>query len=57
MAPIERLDSLESDVTARAFLYDHPASFREGVEAAFEALRAALASGGATELALAEGAA
>lgn len=31
---------MERDLLARDFLYEHPEAYREGVEAAFQALRA-----------------
>ena len=37
---LERLEDVEDDLMSRAFLYDVPAAYREGVEAAFEAVRA-----------------
>jgi isopentenyl diphosphate isomerase/L-lactate dehydrogenase-like FMN-dependent dehydrogenase len=40
---LERLEDLEDDLIGRAFLYDAPSSYRDGVEAAFEAVRALLA--------------
>jgi hypothetical protein len=39
---LEALYSAEGDLMARAFLYEHPGSFREGVEASMEAVRAML---------------
>jgi hypothetical protein len=41
-ATLEILEELEDDLSARAFLYDDPATFREGVEAAMTAVRAML---------------
>lgn len=41
---LEILEDLEDDLLARAFLFDHPTAYREGVEATLEALRAILAS-------------
>lgn len=43
MMTSEILEDLESDLMTRAFLYAHPSSYREGVEAAILALRAAIA--------------
>ena len=40
---IERLEDVEDDLMTRAFLYDFPTSYREGVEAALTAVRAVLA--------------
>lgn len=40
---LEALHATESDLMGRAFLYEHPASFQEGVEASMEAVRAMLA--------------
>lgn len=40
---IERLDEMEEDLLARDYLYDAPRVYREGVEAAVEAVRATLA--------------
>ena len=39
-ALLERLDEVEDDLSARAFLYDSPGVYREAVEAAMEAVRA-----------------
>lgn len=39
----EMLEELEDDLMARAFLYDRPDAYREGVEAAITAIRAMLA--------------
>ena len=39
---LEVLEELEDDLSARAFLYDSPSAFREGVEAALTAVRAKL---------------
>lgn len=41
---LETLDEAEDDLMGRAFLYMHPASFREGVEASMEAVRAMLSN-------------
>lgn len=40
---LEMLDDVESDLMSRAFLYDNADSFRQGVEASLEAVRALLA--------------
>lgn len=40
----ERLEDLEDDLAARAFLYSSPDAYRDGIEAAFEAVRAVLAT-------------
>ena len=40
---INMLDDVEEDLIGRAFLYEDPNSFREGVEASIEAVRAMLA--------------
>ena len=37
---LEHLEELEEELMVRSFLYEHPASFREGVEASFTAARA-----------------
>lgn len=42
-AMIERIEEMEEELLARSFLYEHPAAFREGVEAAMEAARVVLA--------------
>jgi hypothetical protein len=42
-ATLETLDEAEDDLMGRSFPYVHPASFREGVEAPMEAVRAILA--------------
>lgn len=39
---LEALDQTEDDLMGRSFLYEHPTSFREGVEASMEAVRAML---------------
>jgi len=36
---LERLDQIEADLHARAFLYDDPAVYREAIELAVEAMR------------------
>ncbi|MGH2784616.1 MAG: hypothetical protein ACRDJ1_05110 [Actinomycetota bacterium] len=41
-AILERLEDVEDDLMSRAFLYDFPVGYREGVEAALEAVRAAV---------------
>jgi hypothetical protein len=38
-AILERLEDLEDDLMSRAFLYDFPVAYRDGVEAALEAVR------------------
>jgi len=40
---LELLDDVEEDLISRAFLYENANSFREGVEASLEAVRAMLA--------------
>jgi hypothetical protein len=40
---LEVLEEAEEELMVRSFLYQHPASFREGVEAALTAVRALLA--------------
>jgi hypothetical protein len=40
---LDMLENAEEDLLSRAFLYNHPVSFREGVEASMEAVRALLA--------------
>jgi hypothetical protein len=40
---LEIFDDAEEDLMARSFLYVHPASFREGVEATMEAVKILLA--------------
>jgi hypothetical protein len=40
---LDMLEDAEGDLLSRAFLYNHPVSFREGVEASMEAVRALLA--------------
>lgn len=39
-AILERLEDVEDDLMSRAFLYDFPVAYREGVEAALTAVRA-----------------
>jgi hypothetical protein len=39
---LETLVQAEDVLMGRSFLYEHPASFREGVEASMEAVRAML---------------
>jgi hypothetical protein len=36
---IERLDEIEEDLAARAFLFDHPDTYREAIRIAFGHLR------------------
>ncbi len=40
---LDRLEDVEEDLMTRAFLYDFPTAYREGVEAALTAVRAVLA--------------
>ncbi len=40
---LERLEDVEDDLMTRAFLYDFPTAYREGVEAALVAVKAVLA--------------
>jgi hypothetical protein len=40
---LERLEDVEDDLNSRAFLYDFPTAYREGVEAALTAVRVVLA--------------
>jgi hypothetical protein len=40
---IERLEDVEDDLMNRAFLYDFPTAYRDGVEAALTAVRIVLA--------------
>ncbi len=40
---LERLEDVEDDLVTRAFLYDFPEAYREGVEAALVAVKAVLA--------------
>lgn len=46
-ATLDMIEEAEEDLLARAFLYNHPISFREGVEASMEAVRALLLKRGA----------
>ncbi len=39
---IDQLEEIEEDLAARAFLFDHPTTYREAVERAMEAVRAML---------------
>jgi len=39
------LDDVEEELNGRAFLFDHPISYRDGVGAATEAIRVMLANG------------
>ena len=39
----EKLEDVEDDLMTRAFLYDFPTAYREGVEAALTAVRIILA--------------
>ena len=39
---LERLEDVEDDLMSRAFLYDVPVAYRDGVEAALTAVRAVL---------------
>ena len=36
---IERLTEMEEDLAARAFLFDHPGTYREAIEIAFRQFR------------------
>ncbi|MGZ4105333.1 MAG: hypothetical protein ACXVQY_08755 [Actinomycetota bacterium] len=36
---IERLAEMEEDLAARAFLFDHPSTYREAIEIAFRQIR------------------
>ena len=36
---IDRLDEMEEDLAARAFLFDHPDTYREAIRIAFGQLR------------------
>jgi hypothetical protein len=42
-AMLDRLEELEEDLASRAFLYDHPSTYRQTLEVAFESVRALLA--------------
>lgn len=42
MTTIERLEDLEEDLLSRAFLFEHPAAYREAVELALRAVRTML---------------
>ena len=43
MKPIvELLDRTEEELVARAFLFEHPSTYREAIKIAFEQLRAEL---------------
>lgn len=44
-AIFERLEDVEDDLMSRAFLYDFPVAYRDGVEAALVAVKAVLARG------------
>lgn len=39
---IERLDEMEEDLAARAFLFDHPQTYREAIKIAFHQMRSEL---------------
>ena len=41
-AVLDRLDAVEEDLMTRAFLFTDPISYRDGVEAATEAVRVML---------------
>lgn len=41
-AILERLEDVEDDLMSRAFLYDFPTAYREGVDAALTLVRAVL---------------
>ena len=43
---LDILEDAEDDLLSRAFLYNHPVSFREGVEASMEAVRVLLSKRG-----------
>ena len=43
---IERLDEIEEDLATRAFLFDHPDTYREAIRIAFGQLRHELRSKG-----------
>ena len=41
---IETLEELEDDLLGRAFLFDHPTTYREAIESAMCAVRALLSA-------------
>jgi len=41
---IERLDEIEEDLAARAFLFDHPQVYREAIQIAFRQVRSELSA-------------
>jgi len=43
---MDRLDAVEEDLMTRAFLFTDPISYRDGVEAATEAVRVMLTKAG-----------
>jgi hypothetical protein len=49
---IERLDEIEEDLAARAFLFDHPQTYREAIEIAFRQFRTELSTAGERRVAL-----
>jgi len=49
---IERLDEMEEDLAARAFLFDHPQTYREAITIAFRQLRAELSTTGKRRVAI-----
>jgi hypothetical protein len=40
---VERLTEIEEELASRAFLFDHPTTYREAIEIAFRQMREALA--------------
>ena len=49
---IERLDEIEEDLAARAFLFDHPQTYREAIQIAFRQMRSELSASGKRGVAL-----
>jgi phage regulator Rha-like protein len=49
---IERLDEMEEDLAARAFLFDHPQTYREAIQIAFRQFRSELSGMGERKVAL-----
>jgi phage regulator Rha-like protein len=49
---IERLDEMEEDLAARAFLFDHPQTYREAIQIAFRQFRSELSTAGERRVAL-----
>jgi phage regulator Rha-like protein len=41
---IDRLDEMEEDLAARAFLFDHPQTYREAIKIAFRQMRNEISS-------------